>query len=322
MTIDIKTRVRHAASKTKDAVKTQFTAPTSPANLVKAASVLIDQYTSLNESAGQLAHTWLEIDGQVVSMVTLIKLINPDNKQRPKTGPLSVIGHASNLIDQYQQLAALEGNGTRLHTPRDAWIMGNSLTQNNRRYLIHTKKPRFIARIVAIDQISGLPMQEEEPVISDGPFSFSTRERLFCEVTDLDDELTDQDSFKALVSEFATHVDTAADIAKATQTSENDALKEQLMTAGQFAILSVSLQYALAKQILTTVLGEPKAPISPESLIVTDLGADETQFAKIRAILTDLDIFLPDRNDDSLTVQGLANMMYPLSDNSTPGLRQ
>jgi len=46
--------------------------------------------------------------------------------------------------------------------PRDEWIIGDGLPEHGvrREYVVHTKPPRFIARVV-LDDEDGLPMGEE-----------------------------------------------------------------------------------------------------------------------------------------------------------------
>lgn len=322
MAITIKTRVRPSGPGTQDNIRTHFTAPTAPDNLLAAAAALIQNHSTPDSSHGYFGHSWLEIDGQPLSLVALTPLVFDESGASWPSGEPSALRYAANLIDQCKQRADLGPATTSAETPRDKWIVGSGLTQEGRRYLVHTQHPRFFARIVQLDELSGLPMPFEEPVIAEGPFSFATKSNLFCEVTAIDGPLEDLESFRGMISQFASHVDTASSLIEQSFETENDALKKQLLNAGDFAAIAVSVQYALAKQILLNVLGNSEQRIFPSAHIADDLGADDTHFRQIRALLTRLDIFLPPGNDDSLTVQDLANMMFPLTGNSTPGLRQ
>ena len=73
--------------------------------------------------------------------------------------------------------------------PRDEWIIGDGVTHDGRRreYIMHTAAPRFIARIVAVDE-DGLPEDTDLPAdIVGGTVYQADPETLLCEIEWIDE---------------------------------------------------------------------------------------------------------------------------------------
>lgn len=49
------------------------------------------------------------------------------------------------------------------HPTRDEWIQGEGPPPRRREYIVHTHFPRFVARVVALDEITDEPKPEEQP---------------------------------------------------------------------------------------------------------------------------------------------------------------
>jgi len=72
--------------------------------------------------------------------------------------------------------------------PRDEWIVGDGMpdAQGRRReYLVHTLAPRFVARVVAVDD-DGLPHPDEEPADLLSGIVWSSGDTVLCEITWID----------------------------------------------------------------------------------------------------------------------------------------
>jgi len=75
-------------------------------------------------------------------------------------------GPPDKIRDELLKMAGVEDD-SGLAFPRDEWVLGDGIeTQSNtrREYITHTRTPRFIARIVDIDELTNLPQPDEDPV--------------------------------------------------------------------------------------------------------------------------------------------------------------
>jgi len=71
--------------------------------------------------------------------------------------------------------------------PRDEWIVGDGVSQDGyrREYVIHVAPPRFVARVVAVDD-QGMPEPSEGPADVVSGVVYSTGDSLLCEVDWID----------------------------------------------------------------------------------------------------------------------------------------
>lgn len=67
--------------------------------------------------------------------------------------------------------------------PRDEWIV--SVVPGGREYVSHLLRPRFVARVVAVDS-DGLPRPEEEPADVLTGITYSGRDYVLCEIVWID----------------------------------------------------------------------------------------------------------------------------------------
>jgi len=67
--------------------------------------------------------------------------------------------------------------------PRDEWVVGDALGGDGRRreYVVHVQPPRFVARIVAVDE-AGDPLPQEEPCDVVSGAVYSSGDCLLCEI--------------------------------------------------------------------------------------------------------------------------------------------
>lgn len=87
------------------------------------------------------------------------------------------------------RLGALIGAGDISPWPRDEWVTGDTLGGDGQRreYIVHLQPPRFVARIVAIDD-DGEPEVDEEPAdIVSGTVYQAGPETVLCEIDWIDD---------------------------------------------------------------------------------------------------------------------------------------
>ena len=87
-----------------------------------------------------------------------------------------------------QQLASLMGGVGASPWPRDEWIIGDGVTQDGRRreYIMHVAPPRFVARIVAVDEDDS-PEDDDLPAdILSGTVYRADPETLLCEIDWID----------------------------------------------------------------------------------------------------------------------------------------
>jgi hypothetical protein len=82
--------------------------------------------------------------------------------------------------------------------PRDAWIVGHGCTDDQRTYVIHTNYPRFIARVVEIDQ--GQPEEFEGAADTFHGITFLGDDICLCEMIFYDD-YDDYDNLEKLILE-------------------------------------------------------------------------------------------------------------------------
>lgn len=71
--------------------------------------------------------------------------------------------------------------------PRDEWMIGDGVTDGRRQreYIVHLAPPRFIARIVAVDE-DGEPEPDERPVDVLSGLVYSSDPYLLCEIAWID----------------------------------------------------------------------------------------------------------------------------------------
>jgi hypothetical protein len=87
------------------------------------------------------------------------------------------------------RMAELMGGLSASPWPRDEWLIGDGVTDDGRRreYIVHLVAPRFVARIVAVDD-DGLAEPEEMPAdILSGIVYVADRETLLCEIEWIDE---------------------------------------------------------------------------------------------------------------------------------------
>lgn len=96
-------------------------------------------------------------------------------------------------IPEWAGPALLKALGQNLPTadgwPRDEWIVGDGLpheTGARREYIIHTQPPRFIARVVAMDELTDAPEPDEGAVDTLTGAVFQVGDSLICEIVWLD----------------------------------------------------------------------------------------------------------------------------------------
>ena len=98
-------------------------------------------------------------------------------------------GPPDKIRDQLLKIAGVEDD-SGLAFPRDEWIIGDGpeVKSNTRReYIIHTRPPRFIARIVAMDILTEEPEPDEEPADTlTGVVYRNGDETLLCEIQWID----------------------------------------------------------------------------------------------------------------------------------------
>lgn len=75
--------------------------------------------------------------------------------------------------------------------PRDRWVVGEGPPPERREYVIHTAAPRFIARVVAVDDLSGQPEPREQPADITSGVVYGAGDSLLCEVQWIDPVLAD-----------------------------------------------------------------------------------------------------------------------------------
>jgi hypothetical protein len=86
-----------------------------------------------------------------------------------------------------EKLQTFMGKLETLAFPRDEWIVGDSATSDGRRreYVIHTAPPRFVARVVAVDD-DGQPEPAEEPADVISGVVYSAGDAVLCELAWID----------------------------------------------------------------------------------------------------------------------------------------
>lgn len=81
------------------------------------------------------------------------------------------------------------GDSVNPEWPRDQWITGDGPTgpdgRTRREYIIHTVRPRFIARVVNVDE-EGLPVAGELPADVLTGVCYSAGDSLICEIVWID----------------------------------------------------------------------------------------------------------------------------------------
>lgn len=72
--------------------------------------------------------------------------------------------------------------------PRDKWLIGDAFGGDGRRreYIAHLQAPRFVARIVMVDE-DGLPLAGEEPADTLSGVVWSSDDYLICEIAWIDE---------------------------------------------------------------------------------------------------------------------------------------
>lgn len=87
------------------------------------------------------------------------------------------------------RLGTLIGDGDISPWPRDEWLVGDALGGDGQRreYVMHLHPPRFVARVVAIDE-DGDPEADELPAdIVSGVVYQADQETVLCEIDWIDD---------------------------------------------------------------------------------------------------------------------------------------
>lgn len=97
--------------------------------------------------------------------------------------------------------------------PRDKWIIGDAPpeedTQARREYIMHTKHPRFIARIVQVDD-EGRPEKSEEPTDILAGHRYASEDYVLCEIVWIDPPPSPE-KLLALMEEACDAIDASAE---------------------------------------------------------------------------------------------------------------
>lgn len=98
--------------------------------------------------------------------------------------------------------------------PRDAWIVGDAPieagTGARREYVMHTKRPRFVARVVAVDD-DGLPEPGEEPADILTGVTYASESYVLCEVVWIDSPPAGPGAIHALLEQACDAIDASAE---------------------------------------------------------------------------------------------------------------
>ena len=81
--------------------------------------------------------------------------------------------------------------------PRDEWIVGSGQSPERREYIIHTAAPRFIARLVMVDEDMGEPHQAAD--LTSG-ITFDAGDIVLCEMRWLDPPPVDREALTSLLA--------------------------------------------------------------------------------------------------------------------------
>lgn len=124
----------------------------------------------------------------------------------PRTMRRMLAGEQPILDRTVIALRALFGGGEAPSTdwPRDEWIVGEGPPPDRREYVIHTAAPRFIARVVAIDELTDRPEPDEEPAdVTSGVVYAAGDETLLCEIVWIDPAPADPSALARLIDRAA-----------------------------------------------------------------------------------------------------------------------
>lgn len=91
--------------------------------------------------------------------------------------------------------------------PRDEWIVGEGPPPERREYVMHTAAPRFIARVVAMDELTDLPEPDEEPADVLTGVTYSAADSVICEIVWIDLAPTDPTALARLMERAADQLD-------------------------------------------------------------------------------------------------------------------
>ena len=93
-------------------------------------------------------------------------------------------GHVPDWVEA--QLVEMMGGTSPTPWPRDEWILGDG--QDGREYIVHAAPPRFVARVVMVDEATGLPAPAEEPADVAGGIVYVVDEgTVLCEIEWIDE---------------------------------------------------------------------------------------------------------------------------------------
>lgn len=94
-------------------------------------------------------------------------------------------GRVPSWVDE--KFAALTGLSASAPWPRDEWMIGDALGADGRRreYIAHLQPPRFVARVVAVDD-EGEPLIEEEPADTISGVVYASDDAVLCEIEWID----------------------------------------------------------------------------------------------------------------------------------------
>lgn len=93
------------------------------------------------------------------------------------------------------------------HKTRDEWILGEGPPPRSREYVIHSCAPRFIARVLALEEMSDTPKPEEQPADTSRGVVYTHGPSLICEIDWIDPCPTDHDELMALLEAAAEQLD-------------------------------------------------------------------------------------------------------------------
>lgn len=91
--------------------------------------------------------------------------------------------------------------------PRDEWIVGEGPPPARREYVIHTAAPRFVARVVAIDELTDRPEPDEEPMAPGGVEYQAGPDSLICEIDWIDPAPAEPNALARLMDRAADQLD-------------------------------------------------------------------------------------------------------------------
>ncbi len=104
-----------------------------------------------------------------------------------------------------QNLFAPQPEGTL--STRDEWIIGEGPPPRRREYIIHTREPRFIARVIALDEETDVPLSEEQPANTTTGTLYQYGPSLLCELDWIDPQPANPEDLERLMQTVSEQLD-------------------------------------------------------------------------------------------------------------------